>query len=380
MKTFCIIGVLASAHWLLLQTLLGLAHAVAYCRFALETIVGLGGFIPLHFSVERRLARALDVFANPIRSLPLPASIWENGLTSGLLLGLNSLFWGACIGAMVLAAVRAARKYGLMPPNQSGFAVLRFNLPNLHDLLVKNETLVPVLTLAFASAVGVALVFARMVWTENLRYSFLVWNLFLAWLPLLFALLVCELHRKGHTRNWTFASLSAVWLLFFPNAPYIFTDLIHLTTRFRGHFWVDLTLILICALTGLVLGFVSLYLMQSVVARMFGRVVSWMFIAVVAGLSSFGVYLGRFVRVNSWDVVTRPGKLYDGVHAWVSDPFAHSTSFAFPILFATFLFIAYVMLYALTHLPQVQHKPSSAPLPHSGLLPWREDPPEDVAH
>lgn len=366
MKTFCIVGVLASAHWLLLQTLLGLTHAVSYCRFALETIVGLGGFIPLHFSVERRLARALDVFTNPIRSLPLPASIWENGLTSGLLLGLNSLFWGACIGAMVLAAVRAARKYGLMPPNQDGFAVWRFNLPNLHDLLVKSEALAPVLTLAFASAVGVALVFARMVWTENLRYSFLVWNLILAWLPLFFALLVCELQRKGHTRNWTFASLSAVWLLFFPNAPYIFTDLIHLTTRFRGHFWVDLTLILICALTGLVLGFVSLYLMQSVVARMFGRVASWVFIAVVAGLSSFGVYLGRFVRVNSWDVVTRPGKLYDGIHAWVSDPLAHSTSFAFPILFAMFLFIAYVMLYALTHLPQVQHIASPQGIKHSG--------------
>ena len=112
-------------------------------------------------------------------------------------------------------------------------------------------------------------------------------------------------------------------------------------------------LILLCALTGLVLGFVSLYLMQSVVARMFGRLASWLFIAVVASLSSFGVYLGRFVRVNSWDIVTRPVKLYHGINDWASDPFAHATSFAFPILFATFLFIAYVMLYALTHLPQV---------------------------
>jgi hypothetical protein len=128
--------------------------------------------------------------------------------------------------------------------------------------------------------------------------------------------------------------------------------LIHLTTRFVGHFWVDLTLILLCALTGLVLGFVSLYLMQSVVARMFGRIASWLFIAVVAALSSFGVYLGRFVRVNSWDIVTRPAKLYRGINDWASDPFAHATSFAFPVLFATFLFIAYVMLYALTHLPQ----------------------------
>jgi hypothetical protein len=108
---------------------------------------------------------------------------------------------------------------------------------------------------------------------------------------------------------------------------------------------VDLMLILLCALTGLVLGFVSLYLMQSVVARMFGRLVSWLFIVVVAAL---------FLRVNSWDIVARPGKLYHGTNAWASDPFAHATSFAFPVLFATFLFITYVMLYALTHLPRTQ--------------------------
>lgn len=230
-------------------------------------------------------------------------------------------------------------------------------LMNLLRVVFRRETAPPMLALIFASAVSVALVLARILWTENLRYAFLVWNLFLAWLPLLLALLVCELHRNGQTRNWRLAGLATAWLLFFPNAPYIFTDLIHLTTRFLPHFWVDLMLILICALTGLVLGFLSLYLMQSVVTRRFGRVAGWLFIAMVAGLSSVGVYLGRFVRVNSWDVVARPGKLFQGITDWVVDPFAHSTSFAFLVLFATFLFIAYVLLYALTHLPQPQPLP-----------------------
>src|SRR6185436_2816634 len=202
------------------------------------------------------------------------------------------------------------------------------------------ETAVPMFALTFASIVSVTLVIARIVWTGQLRYAFLVWNLFLAWMPLIFALLAKERYWDGpkkqggsggfRNRNGRFAGLTAAWLLFFPNAPYIFTDLIHLTTRFVGHFWVDLTLILLCALTGLVLGFVSLYLMQSVVARMFGRIASWLFIAVVAALSSFGVYLGRFVRVNSWDIVTRPAKLYHGINDWASDPFAHAMSFAFP--------------------------------------------------
>jgi uncharacterized membrane protein len=198
----------------------------------------------------------------------------------------------------------------------------------------------------------VALVIARIIVTRNINYSFLVWNLFLAWLPLIFALLARERYRTGARRDWQFAGLAGAWLLFFPNAPYIFTDVIHLLHGPYRQFWVDLTLVLICALTGLVLGFVSLYLMQAVVRRMYGQVASWFFIAVVAALSGFGIYLGRFVRLNSWDVIAKPMKLYDGVSHWAANPLANPTTFTFPLLFATFILLAYVMLYTLTHLPR----------------------------
>jgi uncharacterized membrane protein len=222
----------------------------------------------------------------------------------------------------------------------------------LLHLLYKRETATPMLALTFASFVCTALVLGRIAWTWQIRYAFLIWNLFLAWLPLLFATLACDHFKMGTRRNWRFAALAAAWLLFFPNAPYIFTDLIHLTNRYFAHFWVDLMLILLCAFTGLVLGFVSLYLMQSVVARIYGRAASWFFVAAVAGLSSFGVYLGRFLRFNSWDVLVKPVELYHGINRWASDPLANANSFAFPVLFAMFLFIAYILLYALTHLPK----------------------------
>jgi uncharacterized membrane protein len=355
-----VVAAIALAHGLMQQALQGFIHVLAQGRLMLETIVGLGGFVPLHpLSFERRLSRVLEAFHNPVRSI-VPASVWEREWASTLLTGLNSLLWGVCVGGLVIAMAVAFRRNKTWPQPRRRRGAWRFGAAKPLELLRSNHAFVPVLTLAFASLVTVAMVFARILWTENLRYTFLVWNLFLAWLPLGFALLACELQRTGRARHWSFAGLSAAWLLFFPNAPYIFTDLIHVTTRFQRHFWVDLTLILICALTGLVLGFVSLYLMQAVVARMLGRVASWLFVAVVAGLSSFGVYLGRFVRVNSWDVIARPGKLLDGLQAWASDPFAHSTSYAFPVLFALFLFIAYVMLYALTHLPQVDRWRDSA--------------------
>jgi uncharacterized membrane protein len=221
-------------------------------------------------------------------------------------------------------------------------------------LAFRRETAIPVLALMIASSTSVALVLARMIWTGNLAYSFLVWNLFLAWLPMMFALLACEKYRNASARDWGFLGLAGAWLLFFPNAPYIFTDLIHLTTRFYPHFWVDLMLILLCALTGLVLGFVSLYLMQSVVTRMLGRTASWLFIGAVAALSGFGIYLGRFMRFNSWDVLFKPRQIAHGIGHWVADPMANPTSLAFPALFATFLFVTYLMLYALTHLQEAQ--------------------------
>ena len=98
---------------------------------------------------------------------------------------------------------------------------------------------------------------ARVLFTGNIRYAFLIWNLFLAWLPLVFAIRPRKYQetKTGERLVRSFVGLSATWLLFFPNAAYICFDLVHLTNRFFGPFWVDLTMILSCAFTGLVLGF-----------------------------------------------------------------------------------------------------------------------------
>lgn len=236
---------------------------------------------------------------------------------------------------------------------------------NILKLLFRRETRAPMAALTFASTVSVIIVLVRVLFTGNIRYAFLIWNLFLAWLPLVLALLAREKYRTTKSDaplGWQFLSLSAAWLLFFPNAPYICTDLVHLTTRFFGGFWVDLAIILSCAFTGLVLGFVSLYLMHSVVTQRYGARWGWGFVVGVAGLSSFGIYLGRFLRFNSWDVVTQPGKLYQGISA-VATGQGHPHQIAFMVLFATFLFLAYLMLYALTHLPRSLHLADAPGLP-----------------
>jgi uncharacterized membrane protein len=231
----------------------------------------------------------------------------------------------------------------------------------LLKLLFKPETFAPMLALTFASGVSVTLVLARIVCSGNLNYSFLIWNLLLAWMPLLFALLACDQVKSGAKPGWRFLGFAGAWLIFFPNAPYIFTDLIHLKTNLKlelyTRFWVDMALILMCAFTGLMIGFVSLYLMQAIVRQKYGRVAGWMFIAAITGLSSFGICIGRFLRFNSWDVLVKPATLARGIGGWV-DSLSHPGTIAFPMVFAAFLFTAYLTLYALTHLSPAQQLPA----------------------
>ena len=227
-------------------------------------------------------------------------------------------------------------------------------------VVFKRETFTPILALVFATSASVGLILARIVWTNNINYAFLIWNLFLAWIPLIIALFASDSFQNGERRISRLAGMAGAWLLFFPNAPYICTDLIHLTNKFYRHFWIDLTLILLCAFTGLVLGFVSLYLMQSLVIRMFGRAAGWLFVGGSACLCSFGIYLGRFLRFNSWDVLLRPDKIYRGIDNWMDTQVPGVSSGGFLILFTAFLFVAYVMLYALTHLPKLHQ--SAIPL------------------
>jgi len=227
----------------------------------------------------------------------------------------------------------------------------------LVELIYRRETRVPVLALTFATAAGAALVLGRVFFTGNLKYGLLVGNLALAWIPLVFALLAQTQFEADGWRRWRFAALAMGWLLFFPNAPYIFTDVVHVFQGSFRNFWADLTLIFIFGLTGLVLGFLSLYLMHGLARRAWGQWRGWMFVIIVSALSGFGTYLGRVLRFNSWDVIVKPVKLIQGVSSWAGNPLADSSSGAFPVLYALFLFLAYLMLYALTHLPQMHAPP-----------------------
>ena len=143
----------------------------------------------------------------------------------------------------------------------------------------------------------------------------------------------------------------AAWLAFFPNAPYLMTDLLHLRVQGNQLLWLDLIALQAFAWTGLALGFVSLDVVQGVVARRVGRAASWLFAAAVMGPSAFGIYLGRFRRWNSWDVARDPLGLFADVAHIVLHPIAHAHVVAFSAVLAAFLLTAYLVVQSLTYHP-----------------------------
>ena len=184
--------------------------------------------------------------------------------------------------------------------------------------------------------------------TDN--YGFLIWNLFLAWIPFLIAYFTYTFSLTHARLHWVVPAAAFLWLIFFPNAPYILTDFQHLS--FPGwqdiDTWYDVLMLVWFAFTGLLLGIVSLFMMQEIIRRQFGRWTGWGFVALVTGLTSLGVYMGRFLRWNSWDILNNPGRLALQTIQRAQSPSLQSI--VFTSIFAAFFLFLYLTLYAFGHL------------------------------
>jgi uncharacterized membrane protein len=187
------------------------------------------------------------------------------------------------------------------------------------------------------TALTVSLVVAAVGYTGQWSYVRLLWNLFLAWVPLGLAWLALR-----PTRPWPLQlALGLAWLLFLPNAPYLVTDLMHL--RYRGPMPVqyDVVLLFAAALSGMALGLVSLQWMQRAVAARLGEWAGRLFALFCLGAAGFGVYLGRYGRWNSWDVLARPVALGRYLLAHLLHPRQHWQAWALTLLFAVLMLCAY---------------------------------------
>ncbi|MCA9830975.1 MAG: DUF1361 domain-containing protein [Dehalococcoidia bacterium] len=215
-----------------------------------------------------------------------------------------------------------------------------------------------VLALAAASSFCVGLIALRIVLSGHVGYAFLVWNLALAWVPLVLA--VCL--WVGYRRDWPrpLLGLAAVaWLLFLPNAPYILTDYVHLASGHQGGaIAFDALAISAYAVTGVLLGFASLYLVQAVSRCVFGERVTWWLVHGTLALSAVGIYLGRYQRLNSWDAIRDPGLIAGMIRVRVADPFGNDVLLGTTISFTAVLVALYLLVYSIV-LPRFQAQVAS---------------------
>lgn len=205
--------------------------------------------------------------------------------------------------------------------------------------------------LLFSTVIGVVLLIYRFIWQNNIKYLFLIWNIFLSWIPFVISLIISKLYFSSKKFPIMTFLLGFLWLIFYPNAPYIITDYIHIGSKYikQGYIltfnpelilWYDFVLISLFAIISLSLGFLALNNIQYIIKDRFNSFISWTIVIVVNILSSFAIYLGRFIRFNSWDIIYNLDNIIK-----TSLNILNANTIAFILLFTLLLTIIHCIFY-----------------------------------
>lgn len=194
-----------------------------------------------------------------------------------------------------------------------------------------------------SSLLAIGMLAGRVYLSHRADYIFLVWNLILAWVPYVLAVWMAYIYQRAPHRWWALLPVGLIWLVFFPNAPYIITDFFHLQyPRPIIGVWYDVVLLATFAWTGCFLGLLSLHTVQTLVKHYLGAVVSWLFVFGVLGMSGVGIYLGRFLRWNSWDLFFNPRVVLLDTASRVLNPADNLQFYGVVLMFSAFMLVAYL--------------------------------------
>ncbi len=192
----------------------------------------------------------------------------------------------------------------------------------------------------FVSILGIVLVLGRQFLDTDKTFLFLLWNFFLAGLPLIFSSIMLQMSEKGYNRNAIFG-LGLLWLIFLPNAPYMLTDYIHVKYGDRGYLLLDAFTLGWFAIAAFAAAVISLNDVSTLLMKRYnGYLVSLMILSICL-LCSLGIFLGRDLRFNSWDVVTNPKALVMETVVRLSNPIADFYTWASAMVISLLLFVVY---------------------------------------
>ena len=187
------------------------------------------------------------------------------------------------------------------------------------------------------------LLMARVAETGKFTYAFLLWNLFLAFVPYGITQWLSR-NVQVIESKWKLAIVLLVWLLFIPNAFYIITDLFHLEHFDQAPKWFDLLMVFSFAWNGLLLGIISVRKVQLILNMVSGRILSNLAVFIVMWLNAFGVYLGRYLRFNSWDIITKPFSLAGEMLEILFHPLQNKMEWGMITVYAIFMSLLYITI------------------------------------
>jgi uncharacterized membrane protein len=185
------------------------------------------------------------------------------------------------------------------------------------------------------------LICGRMAATGFITYLSLVWNLFLAFIP--YAISEWLLHHPAIIENkWKKLAALLAWLLFIPNSFYIVTDLFHLEEFDAAPKWFDLLILFSFAWNGLLLGILSVRKVEQMLVSS-GRL-SLFFVFAFMWLNALGIYLGRYLRYNSWDIIARPFSLFADMLQLLAHPVQNKLEWGMITTWSVFMTLLYITI------------------------------------
>ena len=196
---------------------------------------------------------------------------------------------------------------------------------------------------------SLSLLLIKIIITRHLSYGFLAWNLFLAFVPYFISGWLSAhqqiLKNKAKLALWIF-----IWMIFMPNSFYIVTDLFHLNNIDDKHSWFDLTLILSFSWNGILFGILSIQKMEAILRKRMGKSITFLAICAVMWLNAFGIYIGRYLRFNSWDIFINPFSLLSEISNLVFNPYDYKYAWVMSGCFAIFIVIIYYTMKKLSEI------------------------------
>ncbi len=176
---------------------------------------------------------------------------------------------------------------------------------------------------------------------DSKYFLFLFWNIFLALIPFFISYFLLFSFNKNKLTKSMFIIGGIVWLLFLPNAPYIVTDLIHLGHNRTVPVLYDTFLLFTSAYVSMLLFFYSVSHMEKIFKAKYGWRRKEYILAIIMLLVSFGLYLGRFLRFNSWDLFHNPLFLLNKAVSVFVKPIENTDAFVFMSLSFIFIYVSY---------------------------------------